>query len=116
MAILHLLNSDKVSIEAITVDCAGETHCPDGAINATRLLTLAGRGDIPVYYGHQPETTVPYPFPLMIRKGATEMAVPGFTDLPASKKYSDGAPRELERRLVEAGDRGEPLTIIFIGT
>ena len=116
MAILYLLNSNIITVEAIMVDCAGETYCPQGAINATKLLKLSGKENIPVFYGVAPISSHRYHFPNVIRKSATAMAVPGFTKLPPKLKYASGAALELEKRIVAAGMEGKPLTIVSIGS
>jgi pyrimidine-specific ribonucleoside hydrolase len=116
MAILYLLNSPKVSVEAITVDCAGETYCPQGAVNATKLLKLAGKAYVPVYYGEEPKFTLPYQFPPVIRDGATSMQVPGFEALPATDRYGPNAAQALEEMVSVAAEQGRALTILSIGT
>ena len=50
IAIAFLLARHDVQIEAITI-VNGIAHVPAGAVNVLRLLTLAGRTDIPVYLG-----------------------------------------------------------------
>lgn len=116
MAILYLVNSPKISVQAITVDCVGETYCPQGAKNATKLLKLAGQAQIPVYYAIEPAETLAYQFPEKIREAATLMDVSGFNQLPGTANYSPGAVAELSKRLIAAGKAREPITIVSIGT
>ena len=116
MAILYLLNNPAVDVKAITVDCAGETYCPSGAINATRLMEVAGRTQIPVFYGVEPNATLAYQYPTLIRYGATTMEVSGFDDVKGIPFYSDNAAGHLYHLISEAGRANEPLTLISIGS
>ena len=83
MSLLYLLNNSKVELKGISVDCTGETRCPEGAKNATKLLNLSGNASVPVFYGEVPGRTLPWQFPKMIRDGATAMAA------PPTASYSD---------------------------
>jgi inosine-uridine nucleoside N-ribohydrolase len=116
MAILYLLNNPAVDLKAITIDCAGETYCPQGAVNATRLIEIAGQSQIPVFYGDTPLSTFAYQYPTLIRYGATSMEVPGFEDKQGVPFYTDNAAGHLQRMIVEAGQAGVPLTVISIGS
>src|SRR3990167_6494880 len=64
MAVLYLLKQ-PVPIDAITIDCQGETRCPQGAINAEKLTHLAKR-DVPIAYGKITPAS-DYHFPNAIR-------------------------------------------------
>ena len=116
MAILYLLNNPKVEIKAITVDCAGETYCPQGAVNATRLIEIAGKTQIPVFYGEQPRATLAYQYPTMIRYGATTMEVSGFDQVKGVPFYTGDAAGQLVQILREAGEANTPITVLSIGS
>ena len=116
MAILYVLKREDVEVKAITVDCTGETGCPAGAVNATKLLVLAGKPDIPVYYGDIPAATLDYQFPAAIRSSATAMNVPGFNDITGTSNYQTGAANALVSLATQAGKANKPITILSIGT
>ncbi|MFC1748619.1 nucleoside hydrolase [Pseudomonadota bacterium] len=116
MAILYLLNNPKVDVKAITVDCAGETYCPGGAINAARLIEIAGKEMIPVFYGSEPISTLDYQYPTLIRYGASTMQVKGFSKYKGLPFYTDNAPAHLYHMIKEAGKNDTPLTLISIGS
>jgi pyrimidine-specific ribonucleoside hydrolase len=63
MAILYLLNSSNVAIEAITVTGAGEAHCEPGMRHALGLVALAGERDIPVACGRETPLKGDHVFP-----------------------------------------------------
>lgn len=67
MAILYLARCPDVSLRAITVAGTGESHGRRGARNALRLLTLAGKADIPVSYGRKTPLRGKHSFPLIMR-------------------------------------------------
>jgi hypothetical protein len=48
MAILYLLQRSDVTVKAITVTGAGETHCDPGIRHAMGLVALAGYDDVPI--------------------------------------------------------------------
>ncbi|HAB36728.1 MAG TPA: hypothetical protein DCE52_01755 [Rhodobacteraceae bacterium] len=116
LAILYLLNNPAVDLKAITVDCAGETYCPQGAVNATRLIEIAGQSQIPVFYGDTPLATLAYQYPMLIRYGQTAMGVPGFENKHGVPVYTDNAAGHLHQMIVEAGQAATPLTVISIGS
>ena len=116
MAVLYVLNKEGVDVVAITVDGAGETYCPQGAVNATKLLQLAQKTEVPVYFGEQPASTLPYQFPKVIRDSATKMDVPGFNQIQGTAKFSGGAAAQLLKLGRQAGEAEAPLTILSIGT
>jgi purine nucleosidase len=86
MAIAFLLARDDVRIEAVTV-CNGLAHVDRGARNIRRLLTLAGRTDVPVYAGRTTALKRSAEFPDEWRRVSDEL--PGVT-LPAE---AGSAPR-----------------------
>lgn len=116
MSLLYLLKKPDVELKGISVDCTGETYCPQGADNVTKLLKLVGAPSIPIYYGDVPERTREWQFPKMIRKGATDMAVPGFEKLEGTGKYSPGAAEQMALLIHQAGMEKKPLVLISIGT
>lgn len=63
MAILYLLNSPNVDVEAITVTGAGEAHCEPGVRHALGLIALAGERDIPVACGRETPLQGDHVFP-----------------------------------------------------
>lgn len=63
MAILYLLRRPDVSVRAVTVTGAGETHCEPGVENALGLLALAGQPDIPVACGRETPLMGDHVFP-----------------------------------------------------
>jgi inosine-uridine nucleoside N-ribohydrolase len=97
MAISFLLSRRDVRIDAITV-ANGVAHVRAGARNILRLLSLAGRADIPVYIGRDGPLTGSAAFPAEWRKAADEL--PGVT-LPrlARIPQTEPAARFLARRL-----------------
>lgn len=114
LAVLYLLKQ-PVHIDAITVDCEGETRCPEGAINASKLTYLAQR-NIPIAYGEtRPQSK--YDFPKKIRDFATAMAIPGFLHL---KKYHHivltNAAEFIVKNVIFAAKHHKKVSIISIGT
>lgn len=69
MAIAFLLSRQDVRIEAVTV-ANGLAHVQPGAENVLRLLELGGRGDVPVYLGHELPMSGHAAFPEEWRKSA----------------------------------------------
>ena len=67
MAILYLLQSPAVAVQAIAVAAAGEAHRGPGIRTALRLLALAGRPDIPVAGGRKKPLRGRHAFPLIWR-------------------------------------------------
>lgn len=116
MALLYVLNNPKIDVEAITINCTGETYCPQGGDNAKWLLELSGKSDIPIYLGVEPARTHDYQFPKVIREGATAMSVPGFEHPQTSTPAPRNAPIQIVQRAIAAGKKGEPVTILSIGT
>src|SRR3990167_408148 len=114
MAVLYLLKQ-PVKIDAITIDCVGETRCPQGAINAEKLTHLA-KHDVPIAFGYiRPDTK--YNFPVVIRNFATKMNIKDFAHL---KKDSDikniSAAQIILNSIVRAAKKHYQVSIISIGT
>ena len=81
MAILYLLQRPDVTVKAITVTGAGETHCEPGTRHALGLVALSGRGGIPVACGRETPLQGDHAFPTSWREGVDNLL--GLT-LPAS--------------------------------
>jgi pyrimidine-specific ribonucleoside hydrolase len=122
MALMYLLKSPEVDLKAVTINCNGLTYCEhnEGAINASRLLTLAGRSDVPIYVSKVPKRHPIFNFSPFMRNMSSKMAVPGFSDLPfsASEIHPPGTAARAIDSLVIAGTlyHNTPVTIISIGT
>src|SRR5271155_3066810 len=85
MAIAYFLSHPDLRIEAITT-ANGLAHTQAGARNLVRLLTLAGRSDIPVFAGRDTPLQGDAEFPAEWRRIADEL--PGVT-LPESRNKPD---------------------------
>jgi pyrimidine-specific ribonucleoside hydrolase len=85
MAIAFLLSHSDVQVEAITT-ANGLAHTDIGARNLVRLLTLAGRTDIPVFVGRSTPLQGNAEFPADWRRIADEL--PGVT-LPDTANKPD---------------------------
>lgn len=113
-AVVYLLKQ-PVTIDAITVDCQGETHCPMGAYNAERLTHLMHR-DVPVAYG-QSRPLSQYDFPAAIRNFATAMSVVGFNNLKEDRDLvSISASQMIYQSIIHAAKKHKRVSIISIGT
>jgi pyrimidine-specific ribonucleoside hydrolase len=116
MAILYLLNNRAIDIKAISVDCAGETYCPAGAINVTRLIEISKKSQIPVFYGNEPDSTLTHQYPTLIRYSATAMDVTGFNKIKGVPFYTNNAAAHLKNLIIDAGKKNTPLTLLSIGS
>ncbi len=116
MAILYLLQNPAVELKAITVDCVGETYCLPGAVNVTRLMEIAKRSQIPVFFGYEPAVTLNYQYPNMIRYYVSSMQAEGYNEIKGVPVYSGNAVAHLHHLIVDAGKAGKPLTLISIGS
>ncbi len=120
MAILFLLRSDDIVVKGITINCTGLTYCPQGALNASKLLSLVvdekpQYNDMPIYYGDVPVDTLNYLYPQILRDQVSEFKVPGFEDLQAVGSYQDGAGEFIYDTLMEASKEKKQLHLISIG-
>lgn len=88
MAIAFLLSQPGVRIEAITV-VNGLAHPQAGARNVSRLLELAGRGDVPVFAGRDQPLRGNAEFPAEWRKTTDQF--PGVT-LPTAQRRPEARP------------------------
>lgn len=114
MAVLYLLKQ-PVKIDAITVDCVGETHCPQGAMNAAKLIHLAKR-DVPISFGYI-EPNSKYNFPIAIRNFATQMKVKDFSHLKADRDIKNiSAAQMILNSVIHAAKKHNQVSIISIGT
>ena len=124
MALLYIAKDPSVDIKAVTVDCSGETYCPQGAVNATKLLFLAtGNSNIPVYYEQDLSDAKWDSFPALIRVGATDMKVYNYKDQSKEDfknikgySYKSGAAKAIVRIAEQAGREDKPITFISIGS
>jgi len=123
LAIAFLLSRADIRIEAITV-ANGLAHVERGAANLVRLLTLAGKPDIPVYIGRSSPMRGHREFPAAWRRTSDELLG---VHLPAAKRkpQSQSAAEFLARtrpvrilalgpltNLAEAGVAGRKLVIM----
>ncbi len=107
MAVLFLLQSDDIIVKGITINCAGLTYCPQGALNASKLLSLVVDEkpqylDMPIHYGDVPSDTLYYVYPKILRDQVSEFKVAGFEDLKPAGTYQDGAGRFIYNMLTQA--------------
>ncbi|MDP1575018.1 MAG: nucleoside hydrolase [Coxiellaceae bacterium] len=114
LAVAYLLKQPVV-VDAITIDCEGETLCPEGAVNAARLTQLVGR-HVPIAYGAiNPKNA--YNFPKSIRDFATNMAVPGFLNLPKNNDITSiSAAQTIFNAVINAAKTHTHVVIISVGT
>ena len=120
MALIYVAKNPKVELKAVTISCTGETHCDQdkGAINAAKLLTLAGKPNVPVYSGNLPNHQYWPVFPKLIRESATTLNGLG-KKFPynISKVYPVNTAAKAIMTLAEdAAKTSKPITIISIGT
>ncbi|MCX7124848.1 MAG: nucleoside hydrolase [Gammaproteobacteria bacterium] len=114
LAVLYLLKQ-PVTIDAITVDCQGESRCPIGAVNAEKLSHLAKR-DVPIAYGNSRPLSI-YDFPKAIRDYASNMAVPGFLHIKTdSTCVKISAAQIIFNDVINAAKENKKVVIISIGT
>jgi pyrimidine-specific ribonucleoside hydrolase len=111
MALAFLLSREDVEIEAITV-CYGLAHGKQGAINLSKIISLAGK-EIPVFVGPEMplENVGQVPFPDEWRVHSDQL--PG-VDLPEFyiKPRQEPAQTYLQRRL---RDGTRPVKILALG-
>ena len=84
MAILYLLQRPDVTVEAITVTGAGESHCKPGVQHALGLAALAGQPDIPVSCGRETPLQGDHVFPTAWRMDVDALSGLTLPDNPAS--------------------------------
>jgi pyrimidine-specific ribonucleoside hydrolase len=108
MAIAFLLSRQDVRIEAVTV-ANGLAHVQPGAENVLRLLEIGGRGDVPVYLGHEMPLSGHAAFPEAWRKNA---------DAPVGERAAQHAPQKqsaADYLAARLRDRSRPLRILALG-
>ena len=111
MAILYLLQRPDVTVKAITVTGAGETHCEPGTRHALGLVALSGRDGIPVACGRETPLQGDHAFPTSWREGADNLQ--GLT-LPAnSSAISNQTAVQLLTSVVESSP--EEVVLITLG-
>jgi pyrimidine-specific ribonucleoside hydrolase len=111
VAVLFAALHPRADLLAVSVSGSGEAHGPTGARNAQRLLSLAGRMDVPVGYGPPKPLRGKEHFPLLMRIIIDRML---FKRPP---KPADALPVEdsigLISRLLREAD--EPITFAAVG-
>lgn len=114
LAVLYLLKQ-PVQIDAITIDCQGETFCPEGAFNAAELTHLAKRA-VPIALGEsRPKSN--YDFPMLIRHFATSMSVSDFNFLNQDRDIvKQSAAQIIFHSVITAAKNHQRVAIISIGT
>jgi inosine-uridine nucleoside N-ribohydrolase len=110
VAIAFLLSRPDIHVEAVTI-VNGMAHVPAGGRNVLRLLTLAGRKDIPVYLGRETPLFGTQEFPEEWRRASDEL--PGIT-LPETKRSPESrdAADFLLKRLLDAA---HPVQVLALG-
>ena len=113
-AVLYLLKQ-PVQIDAITIDCQGETFCPEGAFNAAELTHLVKR-PVPIALGESRPKS-PYDFPMLIRHFATSMSVSDFNFLNQDRDViKQSAAQIIFQNVITAAKNHQHVAIISIGT
>ena len=123
LAILYLAKNPNVDIKAVTVVCNGETECPQGGHNATKLLQLAtGKTNIPVYVGRNNFKNSWRDFPPIVRQFATRMRVNCYNEpkqpCPLPKNitgYPFNGIGTAAQAIVDIAQSNEDISIISIG-
>jgi inosine-uridine nucleoside N-ribohydrolase len=108
-ALLYLAARSDVDLLAVTLPSTGEAECEPGVRITRALLTIAGRGDVPVGCGRPVPAEVRHEWPAEWRAAANHL--PGVV-LPG---VSDDAPRDAEELLADilrASD--DPVTIVAV--
>ena len=121
MAVLFLLRSDDIIVKGITINCTGLTYCSQGALNASKLLSLVvdnkpQYNNMPIYYGATPTDTLNYVYPKILRDEVSVFNVPGFKDLKANGLYKDGAGEFIYNMLTQASKEKKQFHFISLGT
>lgn len=114
LAVLYLLKQ-PVQVDAITIDCQGETFCPQGAFNASELTHLAKR-IVPIAIGEsRPKSH--YDFPVLIRNFATSMPVSDFNFLKGDQDIvKQSAASVILKSVLTAAKNHNKVAIISIGS
>ena len=122
MALLYVAKDPNVDLKAVTISCNGETYCNQnqGAINAAKLLTLAGKPNVPVYAGTLPHADYWPTFPQALRNSASVLNnIKGTKNLAynADMVHPLGTAATTIADLAEQGAQSkQPITILSIGT
>jgi pyrimidine-specific ribonucleoside hydrolase len=110
MAIAFLLSRPDIHVEAITI-VNGMAHVPAGGKNVLRLLALAGRHEIPVFFGRETPLSGNQEFPATWRRTSDEL--PGITlPEPARSPETRDAADFLLKRLLDAA---HPVQVLALG-
>ena len=122
MALLYVTKDPNVDLKAVTRSCNGETYCKQnqGAINAAKLLTLAGKPNVPVYPGTLPRTDYWLTFPQALRNSVSVLNnIKGTKTLPynVDMVHPLGTAATTIADLAEqAAQAKQPITILSVGT
>ncbi len=109
VAVAFLLSRPDIHVEAITIE-NGVADVAAGGRNALRLLSLAGRNDVPVFLGREIPLYGTQQFPAAWRQAADELAG---IDLPEPARAVDSrsAVDYLQKRLLDAVHPVQVLTL-----
>lgn len=111
MALLYLLAVPEVEILAVTVSGTGLAHCPEGADNATAILSHLGHDEIPVGCGQPNPMAGSNAFPEEWRDGADALAESlGVAMVPGA---TEGRAVDLLIETIEGSDR--PVHLLVLG-
>lgn len=122
MALLYVAKDPNVDLKAVTISCDGETYCNQnqGAINAAKLLMLAGKPNVPVYPGTLPRADYWPTFPQAFRDSSSALNnIKGTKTLPYNTDmvHPLGTAATTIADLAEqAAQAKQPITILSIGT
>jgi inosine-uridine nucleoside N-ribohydrolase len=92
MAILYLLKTPRVDLNAIITSGSGVSHIENGGVNISNLLELAGHPNIPVAYGSRRSLSPVGEYPADWRKEADDLGgikLPQNPVLPIREKGVD---------------------------
>jgi pyrimidine-specific ribonucleoside hydrolase len=110
MAILYILNSPDIAVQAITVNGTGLAYCDAGVAIALGLLALADYADIPVSCGSETPLLGENAFPAEWR---TNMEAAQALGLPEGGAMAEEDSVSLFTSVVSASP--EPITVLALG-
>jgi pyrimidine-specific ribonucleoside hydrolase len=115
LAVLYLLKQPQLDLAGITVDCQGLSRCPEGVVNAAKLVQLSGHW-VPVSMGAKRSKSA-FDFPKVLRDFSSDMRVPGFAHLkPAPYLTKTSAAEWMVQTVLAAAHAGKKVVIISVGT
>jgi pyrimidine-specific ribonucleoside hydrolase len=110
IAIAFLLSRPDIHVEAITIE-NGMAHVAAGGRNVLRLLTRAGRNDVPVYLGRETPLSGTQEFPAEWRRAADDLSGVKLPE-PAHAVDPRSAADYLLKRLLDAA---HPVQVLALG-